>query len=54
MAQSVKNRTSLREDVGSIPDLTQWLIEWLGIQHCRELWCRSQTWLKSFIAVAVA
>jgi len=26
----------------------------LGIQHCRELWCRSQTWLGSCVAMAVA
>ena len=26
----------------------------LRIQHCRELWCRSQTWLGSCIAMAVA
>ena len=26
----------------------------LRIQHCCELWCRSQIWLRSGIAVAVA
>ena len=26
----------------------------LRIQHCHELWCRSQMWLRSCIAVAVA
>ena len=26
----------------------------LRIPHCHELWCRSQTWLRSFVAVAVA
>ena len=26
----------------------------LRIRHCCELWCRSQTWLGSGIAVAVA
>ena len=26
----------------------------LRIQHCRELWCRPQTWLRSSLAVAVA
>ena len=26
----------------------------LRIQHCHELWCRSKTWLRSHIAVAVA
>ena len=25
----------------------------LRIQHCPELWCRSQTWLGSRVAVAV-
>ena len=28
-------------------------ISGLRIQHCLELWCRSQTWFRSFIAVAV-
>ena len=27
-------------------------LDGLRIQHCRELWCRSQTWLGSQIAVA--
>ena len=26
---------------------------WPGIQICCELWCRSQTWLESHIAVAL-
>ena len=26
----------------------------LRIRHCCELWCRSQTWLGSWVAVAVA
>ena len=26
----------------------------LRIQHCRELWCSLQTWLRSYVAVAVA
>ena len=30
------------------------LFSGLRIQHCQELWCRSQTWLRSAIAVAVA
>ena len=30
------------------------LLSGLRIQHCCELWCRSQTWLRSGIAAAVA
>ena len=26
----------------------------LSIWHCREMWCRSQAWLRSCVAVAVA
>ena len=26
----------------------------IRIRHCRELWCRSQTWLGSHVAVAAA
>ena len=29
------------------------LLSGLRIRHCCELWCRSQTWLGSHIAVAV-
>ena len=29
------------------------LLSGLRMQHCRELWCRSQTWLGSGIAVAL-
>ena len=29
------------------------LLSGLGIQHCRELWCGSQSWLGSLVAVAV-
>ena len=42
--------TSILEDVGLIPGLAQWV----GIQYCPELWCRSQPWLGSHVAVAVA
>ena len=30
------------------------LLSGLRIQHCHELWCRSQMWLRSRVAVAVA
>ena len=30
------------------------LLSVLRIQRCQELWCRSQTWLRSCMAVAVA
>ena len=30
------------------------LLSGLRIQHCPELWCRSQMWLRSQVAVAVA
>ena len=39
------NLTSIHEDASPIPELR--------IQHCCEL-CRSQTWLRSGVAVAVA
>ena len=39
----------MHEDASSIPDLTQ-----LRIGHCQELWCRSQTQLRSPISVAGA
>uniref|UniRef100_A0A8D1EAR0 VWFA domain-containing protein n=1 Tax=Sus scrofa TaxID=9823 RepID=A0A8D1EAR0_PIG len=39
------NPTRNHEVVGSIPGLRIW--------RCRELWCRSQTWLRSHVAVAV-
>ena len=34
MAQWLTNRIRIREDVGSIPGLIQW------VKCCRELWCR--------------
>ena len=30
------------------------LLSGLSIWHCHKLWCKSQTWLRSCIAVAVA
>ena len=44
VAQQLTNLTSFHEDAGLIP----------GLSHCCELWCRSQTWLRSWVAVAVA
>ena len=48
MAQQVKNPMSIHEDAGSEPGFSG-----LRIWHCRELWHRLQTWLRSCVAVAV-
>ena len=44
------NLTSIYEDAGS----TLASFSGSGIRHCHELCCRSQTWLRFLIAVAVA
>ena len=50
VAQQVKTPTSIHEKAGLIADFTQWL----RIQHCHKLQCRSQMWLRSVVAMAVA
>ena len=50
MVQWLTNLTSIHKDAGSIPGL----VSGLRIRCCCELWCRSQTWLGSLIALVVA
>ena len=47
MAQWLTNPTRNHKVAGSVPALAQWV----NIRRCRELWCRSQTWLGSRVAV---
>ena len=50
MAQQVTNRTGIHKDAS----LTLASISGLRIRCCHELWCRSQVWLGSCLAVAEA
>ena len=45
----VTNLTSTRENVGLFPGLAQGLSIWCG----RELWCRPQTQLGSYVVAAL-
>ena len=45
----VMSLTSIREDTGLIPGPAQWV----RIKYCCKLWCRSQMWLGSGVAVVV-
>ena len=45
------NLSRNHEVASSIPGLTQ--LSGLRIWHCHELWCRSQMWPGSCVAVAV-
>ena len=49
MAQWLMNPTSIHEDTSS----SLALFSGLRIRRCPDLWCRSQTWLRSHAAVVV-
>ena len=52
MAQWLRNRTRLAPMRTRVPSLA--LLSGLRVWHCCELWCKSQRWLGSGVAVAVA